>query len=1492
MEEKKVKEEAKKIIGKGRRALRIGVNIFVYTLVGIFMLLMVVFSISQTSLFKDWLRDTVVEIVNGEINGKLSIGEIDGTIFTSIEIKNAVLTSLQEDTVVQVGSIEILTSPLKLLFKSIYVRKFELRDAKIKFVEESDGKLNLLKIFPSSDEPEDTTSSEFPFTIEVANFALANVDFSMQRYDKVGSKQFYPAMNMEDLRIKNLNVSFNAFADLNEYNYKLAINNISFSPNFENFQLKKLSGTILLTPQLTGINKLNIVTNESDIELSAAISGIDFIKDFSVEKLESAQMRFTLNAGKINFDDLITYIPALKILQGNVAAELEANGTLNEMNVKKLNLIYNNTSLNATAKLNNLLDADKMFLQVSLSKSILDPSDPNKLLREIDIPEYKELGLVKFDTLNYSGNPLDFKTDFAISTAKGSFRGSANLDLKLEEIKYDAKIFTSRLDLNPFISIPTDMNSEIDITGFGFSPQTMQMKLIFNAKNSRFGKKYLNDISIDSYAKNGLIETTLTLSSDSSSGDFITSIDFTNPDDPAYQINGKMHGINLARLLDIESLDSDLNLSLDASGQGFNPDSMDIFLVTDINNSRFLSFDIDSTRLILDVRRNDNGLKIINIVSDIADFTIKGDYTITTLTDVLARESKIMDHVLANKINRVFADDSVNLSLSENFVLSSSSNQKISLEYLLDFKDDMLVSLGTDQLQLNGQLEGLVNSNSDSINIVLKAQFDYLKYWNINDLYFLTNTKLNFDLSNHLIDGFSGNVKASLDIDAERIYAGGNIRELSTKIDLNNNNLGLDLSAKYEDNITVDLNADALIDEDKLNLTIKNFNTVYNNLEIKNVNDVLLSYSGDTINFDDFLLKAADGSVQVKGTFGANGNHTAEILIDSLNGNKIASDILGMNNLQSDIEVKAELTGNFSDPKFSVNSSAKKITYNKSNLGSLFAKLDYADNSLKTNIHVLDTLENFEKPALLVTGFIPLNLSEVKDSIDLSNESINLTIQSDEFNLNQLAGIIPYANFKQGRLETDIFVSGTVSKPIALGYFSIIDGQFNLTANNLDYDLNTKVWIDDKVITVENIELKNVYGTTYGGKLTGEGLITLNEFRLDSTYFKVNGDLKILDKKFKPSFSIISGDLAFKTKGDIIYNGKQMNSYLRLPVDVTIADIFVPLSKTAYSSNAGFIYSYKDYSSGTEKIISQLDSLIEAMNNKNNGDSIKTYTSGANFNYTIDIELDTEAEVTVNLSKTLDQNLVAILSGNFFYESIDGKKKSGGQLNLLEGSNLTFIKTLETTGTVKFDKIENPSIDITSMYKTYWLKDPNDSATEQEVAIKLKYKGPLSKLETDFINNEDNIGVYIGRQDIENDKKSATYNTADALFFLIAGNFPSDKDSKQDNNYVGEYTTEIAGSIVGSVLNKYLGDYVKSFQLRQVGTETKFSLIGKAWKFKYEIGGSTEALQDLSRAEVKIEYPITNKLQARVSRKEPENQSSSSNLPLFFEGGFKYNFEF
>jgi hypothetical protein len=1496
--QEEVKEQTKKIIGRGRKILRYGVNIFVYFFVSIFMLFMIFVGVSQTQLFKNWLRNKIVEIVNNEIHGKLSIEKLDGTIFTSLKITNAALVSTQNDTVVQIKNLEVKTSPLKLLFKNIYVRKFDLSGARIKLVQENDGKLNLLKIFPSS-ETKDTTTSEFPFSFEVAEFQMNHIDFSLQKYDKVGSDQYYPTMNMEDLRINDLNVAFNAFADLNKYEYRLDINNISFNPNFQFFNLKHLSGTIVLTPNVAGISNLHFQTDRSDFELNAGISDIDFLKNFSMKKLEEAPLRLSLIGDKINFEEITTYVPQMDILSGTIAARLEAVGTFNDLKVKTLSVEFNKTSLEATANLKHLLEPDKMFIDVSFKNSILDPGDPNLLLKSLSLPDLKDLGVINIDTLSYSGNPRNFKTKFAFKTDKGNINGNVNLNFLQPEMQYEAKLITQQLDLKSLMTIPTDLNSEIDISGKGTDPQNMTFKLSLLSKDSKIGDNYLSSMSLNSFASEGTFKSNFKIDSDSIYVNLNADVDFKNPKDPSYEVKGSVNKLNLGKLLQNKSLLSKINLDIDVSGQGFNPDSMDLFLVTDIKNSQIKEFNIDSTRLILDVRRNDNGKKIVNIVSDIADFTISGKYSITQLGTVISREAEIMDKMITSKLNPVLAMDTISVASQINSTeLNYKSLPNFNLDYLLDFKESLTLNLGKYDLQIDGQMDGNMKSVDDSLSLLLNSYFNYLKFWSTEQVYFVVNTKLGLTLHNHLINGFQENTDADISFSSERLYAGMNFYNVKSKISFDGEKLIIDSYGEYEDKLDAKLNAVANFNKHSLDVKFDTLRLSYNQFKIFNPKNLFLSFSQGTVNFRDFNLNAGDGTILIDGSFGESGDNNVNIIIDKISGENIVKDLLeldGEQGIKTSINLTGSLRGNFSNPKFSLNANTTDIIYAKHSFGSLKSKFDYADNSLKTDIRFVDSLNNFNSPKVLVTGFIPLELSANLDSVTKANQKLDLTIQSFDFDLSSLSEIFPYVEFKKGKLETDIYVSGKVSKPQAVGYFSIKDTRFKVTYNNLDYDLNTKIWIDDEEVTIESIELKNVFGTKYGGTIKGDGILKFKNFRPDSTNIKLSGDLKILDNISKSANQFAYGDLAIQTRGDIVYSSYKDKSYLTLPIDVTVAELTVPLEKSAYASSSGFIYKYHDYSTKNSKLISELDSLIQLTNNKTNNNENSNGTS--KFDYTIDIKLDTEAEIVVVLSKELDQNLDLILGGNFFLESMSGKTKTGGALKLLDGSKISFIKTFEATGNISFEKLSNPIVDIVGTYKGYYTPAADDksssstASSEREVAVKIKLKGPLSELNKNFMKDENNVGVYIGKQNIEEDKKDPTKTASDAFFFIITGNFTTGA-SQQDKNAVASTATALAGSVLGGFLNQYLGDYVKSVQLRQVGTETKFSLIGKAGKFKYEIGGSTDIFQDLSRANISIEYPITLRLQLKLERKESENQLNSINNPLFNQLGLKYNFEF
>ena len=92
-EQKKNKKKEK----KKRTLLQKIVNVFLYIGLSIFLLLVIAFAVSQTSFFRNWLREKAMSVANDALNGEVYIGKIDGTIFTSLILHDTYIT-MDSDT--------------------------------------------------------------------------------------------------------------------------------------------------------------------------------------------------------------------------------------------------------------------------------------------------------------------------------------------------------------------------------------------------------------------------------------------------------------------------------------------------------------------------------------------------------------------------------------------------------------------------------------------------------------------------------------------------------------------------------------------------------------------------------------------------------------------------------------------------------------------------------------------------------------------------------------------------------------------------------------------------------------------------------------------------------------------------------------------------------------------------------------------------------------------------------------------------------------------------------------------------------------------------------------------------------------------------------------------------------------------------------------------------------------------------------------------------
>ncbi len=1484
---------------KKRTPLQKIVNVFLYIGLGIFLLLVIAFAVSQTSFFRNWLREKAMTMANDALNGEVYIGQLDGTIFTSLILHDTYIT-MDSDTLLNASRIEVRTSPLQLLFKKIYVRKFELDDTQINLIRDSDGTLNLSKLIPPSDTT-DTTSSSFPFKILVAELKIKNSGLSLRDYN-ISTKTSYDSLNFHNLIVKDLNLQLSAFADINKNDFEVGIHSLSFNPNVNGFAVNNLSGELYMNSDSLSVSSLNLKTDSSDFTINAIVKNFSIFDSTKNNDFIKADLNLRLDADKFAFSDLSVFVPSTNMLQGTISAEIKTSGSFKLLRVRQLEIGFQNTHLAAEGQIENIDAGQDMQIAVGFKNTYIKQEDLNDLLPTLNMPVYEEYGTLRFDTLTYKGRPLDFYTHIKVNTDKGTFAVNGNLNLDNKPMTYDLSFSTTNLDIAPFAGVSSNLTSRGSIKGKGVKPDSLNASVKYFAGGSVVDGNKMDTLRLIANAENKNISYKLTATSDTLMASLEGSFDFTNNKLPGYELDGEIKNLDLAHVTN-DSLKTDLNFNIQASGEGFNPDSMNLFLSTTMYNSSIKGIKIDSTRAIVDLRKNDGGERVVNIISDLADITLTGNFTVTDAAGLIMTEMKIVSNAVKNKLDRLIPSeagiDSVGIAVSD-IPTVKSSEQRTSMDYVIEFKDFQLLSLflGGKQLELDGDVQGKLEETSDSLNFTFNTNLDYLKYWGKNDVFFLSKLNLNLALHNNLQQITLSQLNADLNLNIERIFTGNDIKDLNLSLNIRDDSAAVNFSANVENYLTANIDSRIHFVEGGVNITFDTLSAVYKHFELGNREPIIVEYSPDSVQFRNFELFHKDGSIAIDGTLQRNGSQDLTIKMQGIPGKEISETLLGMrpeNSIQSYLKFSADVKGRFDSPVMKINLEADSVTFKNKKFGSLIAQLNYKDKNLNTDIRFVDSLRNMTHPLLKITGSVPLNLafSGAKQRL-IENESLNIDVVADSFRLGALGNLLPEINRINGELTANLHIGGTYSNFKPQGHLALDHADFVVAKNNLEYNAGLKVSLTPELLKIDSLLIKNTPNTKNGGQMTGSGQATIKNLQVVSSKFNISGQLKVLSETSKSASPSVYGDLVISTQGNIEFKLDSSGAYIAVPVVVKEANLTFPQTESAYQNSSNdFIYVYAADTSSQEKgREADLQRLVDLSHRHNQSQENKS-GSGLSFDYKIDVHVEKEAKITFALSKELNQNLTAILRGDFHYERINGRIDASGQLNLLNGSTLEFLKTFEADGSIRFEnQLDNPYLDITATYTDYYYPAGDSvSNNEVKVAVKITIKGFLKDLGKNLVQNQNNIAVYYGANNIENNNPDPTKTASDAVLFILAGKF-TEGATQQDRNAAASTAASLAGSVVGGFLNKQFGDVIRRVELRQVGAVTKFNLVGKAGDINYSVGGSTNVFQDISQANIKLEYPITNQLLIRLERKQSVTETTANINEMINELALKYKFEF
>jgi len=216
--------------------------------------------VTQTTWFKEWLRGFIVKQAEDYVNGRLSIGRLDGNLFTGIELGDIDVT-MNGKSVVNVGEVGLQYNPLTLIKGDVVLDHIRLDRPQL-LVERTDSGWNLAKLIKART-PDHPNRER---TIEIGEIGIS--DGSFEVVDPVGTSGLdVPA------HVDRLDASVSVSSSEDELKVKVA--HVSFRATDPDLALNALSGTVRRTKAGLEFDNVSIRTEESSVRVNGTVTDLE-----------------------------------------------------------------------------------------------------------------------------------------------------------------------------------------------------------------------------------------------------------------------------------------------------------------------------------------------------------------------------------------------------------------------------------------------------------------------------------------------------------------------------------------------------------------------------------------------------------------------------------------------------------------------------------------------------------------------------------------------------------------------------------------------------------------------------------------------------------------------------------------------------------------------------------------------------------------------------------------------------------------------------------------------------------------------------------------------------------------------------------------------------------------------------------------------------------------------------------------------------------------
>ena len=473
-----------------------------WVVIGLIVIVGVALAVTQTGIFRDWVKNKIETAVNESVNGRLEIGTLDGNLFTRAELSDLGFF-IGPDTIATIERIDIRYDLWPLFSGIIQLDSLSMDSPTLYLSQDSANVWNITRVVPleSSDVSADPDESQFDYEVIVGAFSL-----NRGRIQLTSTERLIPRA------IDSINVEMSG--RYTESHQTLNLQTFNFCAREPQFVLSQLSFDLERTARAISISNFDLKTSENSFAASGEYAPAD-----------SVRSQAAVLSKPIAFEEFAFVMPDIKII-ANPTITLSTNLRQDSLALDLL-IVEGNQSLGVVgyvANISSLLDSaatDIPRYGATIRLSRVDPrgwlSDPPFDFRasgEIAITgEGREVEKIngvltaRLQDCVVDNRPIsDFRID--ASYKNGNVDGKLSVVAGFGRINVTAKVADllgvrrtvangtmSALNVARIIgddSLQSDLNAKFDIDVTGKDPSTLKGRAALVMSRSSF-----TDISVD-----------------------------------------------------------------------------------------------------------------------------------------------------------------------------------------------------------------------------------------------------------------------------------------------------------------------------------------------------------------------------------------------------------------------------------------------------------------------------------------------------------------------------------------------------------------------------------------------------------------------------------------------------------------------------------------------------------------------------------------------------------------------------------------------------------------------------------------------------------------------------------------------------------------------------------------------------------------------------------------------------------------------------------